>query len=182
MSAKPTDSACDKNRTADKRAGSGAVKTAFGGAALGIALILAYVETILPINIGVPGIKLGLPNLAVLFLLYKHGFLPALAVSCLRVILCGILFGNFTSFLYAASGALLSLAVMAVLKKTDAFSPTGVSVAGGISHNLAQICAAAVILDTSAVAYYLPALIISGTVCGAGIGILGGIMIKKVRI
>lgn len=139
-------------------------------------------EALIPINIGVPGIKLGLPNLAVLFLLYIYGFLPALAVSCMRVILCGILFGNLTSFIYAASGALLSLGVMAALKKTNTLSPVGVSVAGGITHNLAQVCAAAAMLDTSAVAYYLPLLVIGGTVCGALIGILGGITIKKVRV
>lgn len=178
MSAKPTDSAHNKNIPKT----SPALRAAAGGAALSLALILAYTETVIPINLGVPGIKLGLPNVVILFLLYKYGWKYAFAVSLLRIVISGMLFGNLYSFLYSLAGGLISIAVMAVLKRRDALSPTGVSVAGGITHNLAQICIAAVILDTSAVAYYLPALIISGTVCGAVIGILGGIMIKKVRI
>lgn len=138
-------------------------------------------EAILPLNIGVPGIKIGLANIAVIFILYKYGFGYSLVISVLRVVLAGILFGNINSFIYSLSGALISVAVMAVLKKTDKFSPTGVSVAGGICHNLAQVCAAAVLLDTSAVAYYIPALVIGGVVCGAVIGLTGGILIKKIR-
>lgn len=149
---------------------------------MAVALILSYVEAILPLNIGVPGIKIGLANLAVIFILYKYGFGYGLLLSLLRVVLAGILFGNITSFIYSLSGAMISIAVMAILKKTDVFSPAGVSVAGGICHNLAQVCAAAVILDTAQVAYYIPVLIIGGVISGAVIGLTGSILIKKVRI
>ncbi len=146
-----------------------------------MALILSYVEAVLPLNIGVPGVKIGLANIAVLFILYKYGFGYGLLISLLRVVLAGILFGNINSFIYSLSGALVSIAVMAVLKKTDKFSSAGVSVAGGICHNLAQVCAAAVILNTPQVAYYIPVLVISGVVCGAVIGLSSGLLIKKLK-
>ena len=100
----------------------------------------------------------------------------------MRVALAGILFGSAPSFIYSLSGALVSLGIMVLLKKTDLFSPAGVSVAGGITHNLAQICAAAVLMNTAEILYYLPALVIGGTVSGALIGITAGIMIKKINI
>ena len=178
MSAKPTDSACGKGREASRYR---ALKASAGGVALSVALILSYVEAVLPLNIGVPGIKLGLANIAVLFILYKYGFGYSLLISVLRVVLASLLFGNMSSFIYSISGALISIGVMALLKKTDTFSPVGVSVAGGICHNLGQVCAAAVLLDTSAVAYYIPVLVVSGVLCGAVIGLLGGILIKKLR-
>lgn len=181
MPAKPTDSTYSKERSPSGRRHT-AVKVAGGGSALAAALILSYVEAVLPLNIGIPGIKPGFANIAVLFLLYNQGFGAAITVSVLRVVLSGILFGNFTSFVYAMSGALFSLAVMAALKKTNRFSPVGVSAAGGISHNLAQITAAAVILDTAQVMYYLPALTAGGVICGALVGILGSAIINKLRI
>ena len=179
MSAKPTDSAYSQTRKSSR---SNALKAAAGGVALATAMILSYVETLIPFNIGIPGIKIGLPNLVVLFILYKYGFGYAAAVSLLRVALAGILFGSAPSFIYSLSGALVSLGIMVLLKKTDLFSPAGVSVAGGITHNLAQICAAAVLMNTAEILYYLPALVIGGTVSGALIGLTAGIMIKKINI
>lgn len=144
-------------------------------------MILSYVETLIPLNIGVPGIKAGLPNVVILFVLYKYGFGYAAAVSFLRVALAGILFGNAASIIYSVAGAVLSLSVMAVLKKADLFSPAGVSVAGGITHNLAQICAAAILMETADILYYLPVLVAGGTVCGALIGITGSVLLKKIK-
>lgn len=179
MSAKPTDSAYSER---GGRSRSAALKAAAGGTALATAMILSYVETLIPFNIGIPGIKAGLPNVVVLFVLYKYGIGYAAAVSLLRVALAGILFGSAPSFIYSLSGALISLGVMFLLKKTDLFSSRGVSVAGGISHNIAQVCAAAVLMNTADILYYLPALVIGGTVSGALIGIAGSILIKKINI
>ncbi|MBO5982146.1 MAG: Gx transporter family protein [Clostridia bacterium] len=178
MSAKPTDSTYNKRRQSTR---SDALKAAAGGVALATAMILSYVETLIPFNIGIPGIKVGLPNLIILFVLYKYGFGYAAAVSLLRVALAGILFGSVPSFIYSVAGAVISLGVMVILKKTDLFSPAGVSVAGGITHNLAQICAAAILMNTADILYYLPALVIGGTVSGALIGITGSILIKKIN-
>ena len=179
MSAKPTDSTNIEKR---RRARSNALKAAAGGVALATAIILSYVEALIPFNIGIPGIKVGLPNLCVLFVLYKYGLGYAAAVSFLRVALTGILFGNAASFIYSLCGALISLGIMVLLKKTNLFSPTGVSVAGGITHNLAQICAAAILLETADILYYLPALVVGGTVSGALIGIAGSVLLKKINI
>lgn len=179
MSAKQGDSA-DRERIKSTRVS--ALKVAAGGIALATALILSYVEAALPINLGIPGIKLGLPNVVILFLLYKYGVGYAATVSLLRVALVGILFGNAQTFIYSLSGAVVSLGIMWILKKTDLFSYTGVSVAGGIFHNLAQICAATVLLETKEMLYYLPILVISGTLCGALIGVIGAILIKKINV
>ena len=179
MSAKPTDSAHIEKRG---RARSDALKAAAGGIALATAMILSYVEALIPFKIGIPGIKAGLPNIIILFVLYKYGTGYAAAVSLLRVALAGILFGNAASVIYSLSGAVVSLVIMACLKKINLFSPAGVSVAGGITHNLAQICAAAIVMNTADILYYLPALIIGGTVSGALIGIMGSILIKKINI
>ena len=179
MSAKPFDDNRGKQR---KNSRFSAVKVAAGGVALSVALILSYIEAIFPLNIGVPGIKLGLANLAIMFILYKYGLSYAAILSLLRVLTAGILFGNITSFLYSLAGAALSLGVMWLLKKTGIFSSIGVSVAGGICHNLAQICVAAIILETEKLLYYLPALVIGGVISGAVIGVIGGLLIKKIKI
>lgn len=148
---------------------------------LSVALILSYVEAMLP-SLPVPGVKLGLANVAVVFALYSLGEREAAAVSLLRVVIVGILFGNAASFAYSCAGALLSLAFMLALKKTGAFSQVGVSVAGGIAHNAGQIAMAAVILGTGAVVYYLPVLIVSGLISGAAVGFLGGVVSRRISV
>ncbi len=146
---------------------------------LAAALILSYVEAMLP-SLPVPGVKLGLANVAVVFALYALGGREAAGVSFLRVIIVGILFGNAASFAYSAAGAVFSFAVMAVLKKTGLFSHVGVSLAGGVAHNVGQIAMAAVILGTGAVIYYLPVLLAAGLVSGVAVGMLGGIAARRV--
>lgn len=142
-------------------------------------MILSYVEAMLP-SLPVPGVKLGLANAAVVFALYALGGKDALAVSFLRVIIVGILFGNAASFAYSCAGAVLSMVVMLLLKKTDVFSHVGVSVAGGVAHNVGQIAMAALIMGTDAVIYYLPVLIASGLLSGVVVGFLGGVAARRI--
>lgn len=146
-----------------------------------VALMLSYIESFIP-SPGVPGMKLGLANIAVVFTLYKLGAPDAAAVSGVRILLSALLFGSIASLLYSASGALLSLAVMTLLKKSDVFSVCGVSIAGGVAHNIGQILCAVAVSNTPELYYYLPALIASGVATGAVIGVAGGLLYKKIRI
>ncbi len=177
MSAKQADG---KNCTRQAKLNTYAV--ACGGIALCVALMLAYIEAILPFNIGIPAVKIGLPNIVSVFLLYKAGGKSACTVSALRVIIAALLFGNISGFIYSAAGCIFSLTVMLLIKRTRLFTPIGVSVAGGIAHNIGQICGAAVLLGMEEVLYYLPVLIIGGTVSGCAVGIVSGILIKKIKL
>lgn len=145
-----------------------------------LALILSYVEAVLPpILTAVPGIKLGFPNILIVFILYRMGTLRAAAVSLVRIVLVSLLFGSFPAFLYSVAGAVLSLAVMAVMKKTNLFSTVAVSVAGGVLHNLGQILVAAALLKTPQIAYYMIVLSMAGIVAGLFIGLCGALLIKR---
>jgi heptaprenyl diphosphate synthase len=145
-----------------------------------LALILSYVEALLPpILTAVPGIKLGFPNILIVFILYRMGTLRAAAVSLVRIVLVSLLFGSFPAFLYSVAGAVLSLAVMAVMKKTNLFSTVAVSVAGGVLHNLGQILVAAALLKTPQIAYYMIVLSMAGIVAGLFIGLCGALLIKR---
>ena len=154
-------------------------KVARYGLLIALALVLSYAESLLP-TLGVPGVKLGLPNLVVVFALYRLGLWDAWCLSAVRVLLASALFGSGVSLAYSAAGAVLSLAVMSLLKKTDKFSPVGVSVAGGVAHNAGQILVAMALLETARLAWYLPVLWISGTVAGVLIGIVSGELVKRV--
>ena len=139
---------------------------------MALAMIFSYVEVLIPINLGVPGIKLGIANLVVVVGLF---FLPAgevLMISVARILLMGYLFGNGMSILYSLAGGLLSFLVMFLLKHIKEFSITGVSIAGGVTHNVAQICVAALVVQNRKLFYYLPALLVAGVITGMLIGIL----------
>lgn len=147
-----------------------------------LALILSYLESLVPMSFAVPGIKMGLPNIVIVYALYKLGFKAAGSVSLVRVLLVSILFGNVMVMIYSLAGAVLSLAVMGVLKKSAKFSTVGVSVAGALGHNIGQIICAVFLLETGGLVYYLPALCVSGVVAGICIGIAGGIVVKRVKV
>lgn len=157
-------------------------KTALYGVLTALAFILSYVESLVPIPLGIPGIKLGLANLVVFAALYLLGSREAFLLSMVRILLAGFTFGSLYSLLYSLAGGLLSFAVMAVCKKTGIFSRIGVSIAGGVSHNIGQICVAAVVFQSAGVFYYLPALLIAGLVCGALIGLLAGLVVERMVI
>ena len=152
--------------------GNPAKKIAFCGMLTALAMIFSYVEALVPISIGIPGIKLGLANLVVLTALYYMRPHEVLLVSAARILLMGVLFGNGMSVIYSLAGGLLSFLVMLILIKAGGFSMIGVSIAGAVSHNTGQILAAAFVLQSFSVFYYLPVLIIAGIITGFLIGIL----------
>jgi heptaprenyl diphosphate synthase len=146
-----------------------------------LAFVFSYVETLLPVNIGIPGAKLGLANLVVIVAIYTIGARDAFLLSMVRILLVACTFGNFYSFLYSLAGGTLSFLVMVLAKRLDFFSPRGVSVLGGIFHNVGQIFVAIVLLETSQLLYYLPVLVLAGTGSGIAIGLLSSMIIVRIK-
>lgn len=157
-------------------------KTAFLGLFSALAIIFGYVETLLPVFAGIPGIKLGLANLAVLFILMRYSLTEAFLVSVIRILVIGFLFGNMFSILYSLAGAALSLLVMSLLKKGGHFSIFGISMAGGISHNIGQLLVAMAVVENLNLIYYAPALLLSGIITGMLIGYLTGEVQKRITL
>lgn len=147
-------------------------KIAYLGVFLALALILSYVESLIPFYFGIPGVKLGLTNLIVVVMLYCTGTKEAFGVSVARILLAGFLFGNLFSILYSLAGGVLSFIVMCLLKKTGRFHVISVSVTGGISHNIGQLIVAAFVVETYDIFYYMPFLLIAGVATGFVIGML----------
>lgn len=154
-------------------------KTAYLGVLTALALIFSYVESLIPIPVPVPGLKIGLANLMVVFLLYTTGPKEAFLLNLVRVLLSGFLFGNLSSILYSLSGAALSFLVMFLLKRTGLFSVVGVSIAGGTAHNLGQILVAAFVLESADLFFYAPVLMITGELTGFFIGLTAGEVQKR---
>ena len=153
------------------------------GLCTALALILAYVEVLLPpLFAAIPGIKIGLPNIVIIFVLYKFGISSATTVSFIRIIAVSMLFGNVMAFSYSFAGAVLSLAVMSVLYKTDLFSTVIVSIVGGVLHNVGQIIMAMILLETAEIGYYLIVLSITGVISGALVGLCGILAINRIEI
>lgn len=158
-------------------------KTALLGVITAVALVLAYLEALLPpLWAAVPGVKMGLPNLVIIFVLYRFGFREAAAVSGIRLFVVSLLFGNVMTLAYSAAGAVLSLTLMALLKRINKFSTTGVSVVGAVSHNLGQILVAIFLFDTVQLGYYMIVLAITGTVAGVFIGIGANLLINRLKV
>ena len=156
-------------------------KTAVYGMLIALAFLLSYVETLIPFSFPIPGIKLGLANLVVLVALYSLGIRGAFAVSMVRILLSGLTFSSLSVMLYSLSGGLLSFFVMAAVRHSASFSINGVSVLGGVAHNLGQLSVAVWVVKSPALLFYLPALLIAGTVAGALIGLLGGLVTERIR-
>ena len=154
-------------------------RVAFFGVFVALALIFSYVESLIPIQIGIPGVKLGLANLIIVIALYKMSLKEAYLLSVTRVVLSGFIFGNLFSILYSLAGGLLSLSVMALLKKHGDFSVIGISIAGGVSHNIGQLVVAMVVVETFSVVYYIPVLLIAGLITGLLIGITADEMLRR---
>ena len=157
-----------------------AKKVALAAMCIALAMILSYVESQIP-SPGIPGVKLGLANLVVVFALYRLGWKEAVGVSLLRVFLVSLLFGHAASLAYSASGAALSLVGMILLKRWDKLSCVAVSVIGGVLHNAGQILMAWALMGANVV-WYLPVLILSGTVAGVVIGVVAAILVKRVKV
>lgn len=156
-------------------------KVAFLGLSIALAMILSFVESQIPVFTMIPGMKVGLPNLVIVFLLYRAGWKETVVVSLIRVGLVALLFGNLQSLIFSVSGAALSLVGMILLKKIGKFSPVAVSVSGGVLHNVGQIIAACLWTQVAQVAYYLPVLLISGICAGVVIGLLAAFLLKRLE-
>lgn len=154
-------------------------RVAYFGVFTALALIFSYVETLIPFNFGIPGVKLGLANLIIVIALYKMKVSDVYLLSVVRVLLNGFIFGNYFSIIYSLAGGILSLTVMAILKKQGGFSIMGISMAGGVMHNVGQLIIAMVVVETFSVAYYIPVLLISGLITGCIIGIVAGEMLRR---
>lgn len=154
-------------------------KVAYFGVFTALALIFSYVETLIPINFGIPGVKLGLANLIIVIALYKMRLREVYLLSIVRVLLSGFIFGNYFSIIYSLAGGLLSLTVMAVFKRKDGFSIMGISIAGGVFHNVGQLIVAMLVVETFSVAYYVPVLLIAGMITVLLIGIVSNEMLKR---
>ena len=157
-----------------------AKKVALMAMCVALAMVLSYVESLIP-SPGIPGVKLGLANIVVIFALYKLGWKEAVSISLLRVALVSLLFGHMASFLYSTAGAVLSLGGMIPLKRAEKLSCVAVSVLGGVLHNVGQILMAWALMGRNVV-YYLPVLILSGTVAGVAIGAVSALLVKRVDL
>ena len=156
-------------------------RVAYFGVFTSLALMFSYIETMIPIQFGVPGIKLGLANIMIVIMLYKSSAKEALLLSIVRIMLSGFLFGNLSSILYSIAGGVLSLGIMTLLKKQGGFSVIGVSVAGGVSHNVGQLIVAMLVVETYQVGYYFPVLLVAGVLTGLGIGVASQEVLKRIR-
>ena len=157
-------------------------KLALSGVLTALAAIFSYVEALIPFSFGVPGIKLGLANVVIVFALYSIGPRFALLISVVRILVVSSLFGSPAIAMYSMAGALLSLAVMVPLQKTGKFSMIGVSMAGGVFHNIGQLVVAAWVVETMQILYYFPVLLIAGMVTGILIGIIVTRVSRTIRI
>lgn len=154
---------------------------AFYGLFIALAIILAYVEVLLPpLFPAVPGIKMGLPNIIIVFLLYRRSAKSAIGVSLMRILLVSMLFGNAMALIYSLAGGILSLFIMILFRRLNFLSTVGVSVVGGVAHNVGQIVTAMLLLQTAELGYYLVVLTVSGIIAGVFVGLCGFALIKKI--
>ena len=156
-------------------------RVAYFGVFTALALMFSYIETMIPIQFGVPGIKWGFANIMIVIMLYKSSAKEALLLSIVRIMLSGFLFGNLSSILYSIAGGVLSLGIMTLLKKQGGFSVIGVSVAGGVSHNVGQLIVAMLVVETYQVGYYFPVLLVAGVLTGLGTGVVSQEVLKRIR-
>ena len=154
-------------------------KIAYLGLLTALAFVFSYIEFLIPVNIGVPGAKLGLANLVIIVALYTLGERDAFLLSVIRIGLVGFTFANLAMMIYSLAGGCLSYVAMVIAKKTNRLSITGVSVLGGVFHNIGQILVAMVVLETESLIYYLPVLLIAGIASGVAIGVLGAMVTKR---
>ncbi|MBQ6389718.1 MAG: Gx transporter family protein [Mogibacterium sp.] len=146
-----------------------------------LALIFSYIEAIIPYNPGIPGIKLGIANIVTVIALYKYGWKEAVSVSVVRIVVAGLLFNGAFGMLYSLAGAAVSLLGMILLRKTDLFSVTGVSMAAGVLHNLGQLLVAAALIEDLRIFFYFPVLLFSGIAAGILVGIASQMILRVLK-
>lgn len=163
-----------------------AKRVAMAGIFVSLALIFSYVESLIPFDFGIPGIKLGLANVVVVTGLYLMKLPDVCLISLIRIFVSGLLFGNMMSLIYSLSGGILSLIVMLLLKRTNKFSVIGVSISGAVCHNIGQIAAAIIVTGVPVIVYYLPVLMGVGIITGAVMGIIASrilaILTRSIKI
>ncbi|NLL78089.1 MAG: Gx transporter family protein [Clostridiales bacterium] len=151
------------------------------GMLIALAFILSYIESIIPIPVPIPGIKIGLANLVVIIALFMMGPKQAFVLSMVRIVLVGFTFGSLSTMMFSLAGGILSWLLMVTARKWKGFSMTGVSILGGIGHNTGQILVAMWVVNNSILIYYLPFLLISGLVTGAAIGMTGAAITTNIK-
>lgn len=145
-----------------------------------LGLIIGYIEFLIPIPLGIPGVKPGFANIVIVWALYSLGPWEALMINGMRIFLSGFLFGNFSMILYSLAGAAVSFLCMCLAKKSGLFSMTGVSMIGGVMHNMGQLLVAMAVLETVSLVYYGPVLLAAGVITGLLIGIVSGEVKKRI--
>ncbi len=156
-------------------------RLAFFGLMVALAFVFSYLESLIPFNFGIPGIKLGLANLVVVVAIYTVPKKDAFFIAIIRIVLAGFTFGGVTTMLYSLAGGILSFAVMAVMQKNDYFSVIGVSMAGGVAHNAGQMIVAGLVMNTARIIYYFPVLIFVGVITGVLIGVVSNVLINRLN-
>lgn len=156
-------------------------RAAVYGLLLALSLVLSYLERLIPLDLGVPGVKPGLANIVTMLMLYTAGTRAAFSVSVLRIVLAGLSFGNPFAMFYSFCGFLLSFCSMVLLKRTNRFGTIGVSAVGGVMHNVGQLLCAAYLVKTPYVFTYFGVLFPAGVIAGIFIGILGGMLTKRLK-
>ena len=151
------------------------------GMLVAVAFVLSYIESVLPLNLGIPGIKAGLSNIVVVFSIFNFPPLTAFSIAIVRIVLSGLAFGGMSGMFYSLAGGILSFIIMLILKKTRKFSVYGVSVAGGVSHNIGQLLVAMLVVETLSIMYYVSVLLVAGLVTGLLIGIGADEMLKRLK-
>lgn len=159
-----------------------AKKVAYSAILTALAMIFSYVEVLIPFHFGIPGIKLGLANLVVVIALYILKPAQVLSISIARIVLVSFLFGSMSSMLYSFAGGIISFLVMLLLKKSRGFSMMGISIAGGVSHNIGQLLMAAVVVESMSVFFYMPVLLVAGMVTGMLIGIVAKKVSRHINV
>lgn len=156
-------------------------KTAYIGLFTACGILFGYIEFLLPLPIGIPGVKIGLSNIVTLSSLFLLGPGAAFIVMLLRIVLSGLMFGNFFGILYSLAGGIAAYITMLVAKRLGIFGVLGISIVGGVFHNIGQLVVAAVVVTSMKLIFYLPALLISGLIAGAAVGIASGIIINRLQ-
>ena len=154
-------------------------KIAYMGMFIAVAMVFSYVESLIPVNIAVPGVKLGLANLVTIVVMFKMDVRSAWMISLIRVVLSALLFGNLSIMVYSLAGAVLSLLVMTLCMKLKIFGLLGTSILGAVSHNAGQIIMAAILMKSGNIMLYVPVLCISGTIAGICIGLAGAVLVRN---
>lgn len=156
-------------------------RIALSGLLVALMLVLGFVESLIPVAAGIPGIKLGLSNGVLIFAVYILGIPTAFVLMALKVVLSGLMFGGVSAMMYAMAGGVLSMIAMALLSRVKGIHPIVVSMVGGVMHNVGQVGLAMIMLNTPKLLYYMAVLMIVGLICGAVTGVCADTVMKHLK-